>query len=372
MKRVILSVTNDLVTDRRLEKTATLLTNEGYNVLTVGRRYRQSPPLSPRKYQTKRLHLLFKKGFFFYAEYNLRLFFFLLFKKVDILTANDLDTLLPNFLVSKIRKKKILYDSHEYFCGLPELTNRPFVRSVWQSIEKICFPHLPVVITVSQSIAILYDSLYPNRKMKVQVIRNVPTKKGLTITATRTSLDLPVDKKIIIMQGSMNVDRGAEELVRAMLTIENALLLLVGDGDIIPELKQLVVSLELEKKVLFIPRLTPDKLFNYTGLSDIGCSLEKDTNLNYRYCLPNKLFDYLLAQLPIITSDLPEMSNIVKTYEVGLVLEEYSPEAIAHSIKKLIEDEELYKFCKKNTAKVISEFNWEKEGQLLRQLYADL
>ncbi|HHU46580.1 MAG TPA: glycosyltransferase family 4 protein [Bacteroidales bacterium] len=372
MKRVILSVTNDLVTDLRLDKTATLLTNEGYSVLTVGRCYRHSPPLSPRTYQTKRLHLLFKKGFLFYAEYNLRLFFFLLFQKVDILTANDLDTLLPNFLVSKIRRKKILYDSHEYFCGLPELTGRPFVRSVWQSIEKFCFPRLPVVTTVSQSIATLYDKLYPNRKMKVQVIRNVPTKKDLAITETRTSLNLPVDKKIVIMQGSINVDRGAEELIQAMLHVENAVLLIIGDGDVIPELKQLVRSLKLEEKVIFIPRLTPDKLFNYTVLSDIGCSLEKDSNLNYRYCLPNKLFDYLLAQLPVIISDLPEMRNIVETYEVGLILEEYSPVAIANAITKLIEDEELYLFYKNNTAKMTTLFNWEKESQLLRQLYADL
>ncbi|MEG2071276.1 MAG: hypothetical protein RR034_07885, partial [Bacteroidales bacterium] len=130
-KKVILSVTNDLYTDPRVDKVCIFLTKSGFDVTLVGRCYQNSPQLNPRKYKTQRLHLFFKTGVAFYAEFNFRLFWYLLFKKCDILVANDLDTLLPNFLVSKIRKKRIVYDSHEYFCGMLSIANRPRVRKTW-------------------------------------------------------------------------------------------------------------------------------------------------------------------------------------------------------------------------------------------------
>jgi len=95
MKRVILSVTNDLFSDQRVDKVCNSLTKMGFCVKLIGRGYHNSPKLQKRNYQTKRIHLFFRTGPFFYAEYNIRLFLYLLFQKVDILVANDLDTLLP-------------------------------------------------------------------------------------------------------------------------------------------------------------------------------------------------------------------------------------------------------------------------------------
>lgn len=372
MKKVILSVTNDLVTDQRLDKTASCLANAGYEVLTVGRRYNDSPPVPEKKYQTKRLSLFFRKGFCFYAEFNLRLFFFLLFRKVDILVANDLDTLLPNFLVSKIRRKKIVYDSHEYFCGLPELTDRPRVRKVWLRIEKFCFPKLPLVITVSPSIAQLYDAEYPTRTMKVQVIRNVPSSAIISEGGTRTTFGLPEDKRIIVMQGAINIDRGAEELIEAMRFIPNALLLIIGNGDVIPQLKQRVAAEGLGELVRFIPRIAPEQLAAYTALADIGCSLEKDTNCNYRYCLPNKLFDYIRAGIPVVVSDLPEMAAVVRENGVGVVIPEHSPQGIALAVNQLLNDSILYQQCREQCRKSAPKYVWEQECRLLQELYRNL
>ncbi len=105
LKRIIVSVSNDLATDQRIEKICATLQELNYDILLVGRKLKNSLPLY-RNYKTKRIHLFFNKGFLFYAEYNIRLFFLLLFSKKEILLANDLDTLLPNFLVSIIQKKK--------------------------------------------------------------------------------------------------------------------------------------------------------------------------------------------------------------------------------------------------------------------------
>src|SRR5688500_271887 len=105
-----------------------------------------------RSYRTNRFRMFFEKGALFYAWFNVRLFWFLLFRSSDILVANDLDTLLPNYLVSKLKRKKLVYDSHEYFTEVPELISRPKVKAVWEHIERFIFPKLKYVSTVNHSI----------------------------------------------------------------------------------------------------------------------------------------------------------------------------------------------------------------------------
>ena len=368
MQRVIVTVSNDLYSDQRVDKVCNSLVNMGFNVLLVGRKLPNSPPLQPRAYATRRMQLLFKKGFLFYAELNFRLFFFLLFHRCDILVSNDLDTLYPNFLISRLKRKRLVYDSHEYFCGVPELNGRPRVQKFWRRIEKRCFPHLTDVITVCDSIANLYDQEYP-RKEKVNVVRNVPTRQRFPITKSREELGLPTDSKLIVMQGAINRDRGAEELILAMKMIPGAQLLIIGNGDMVPQLKELTKRELLEDRVHFIPRVTPEELANYTALCDLGCSLEKDTNLNYRYCLPNKLFDYIKAGIPCVVSDLPEMAAVVRGSGVGLVVPEHTPEAIAAAINRLLNDNELYESCKVATERAGEQYCWEREEEKLKAIY---
>ena len=171
MKKVILSVTEDLYTDQRMDKMSLFLHKKGFDVTLVGRCYGDSPVLSPRPYKTKRLRLLFRKGFIFYAEYQFRLLLYLLFHKCDLLVSNDLDTLLPNYLVSKWRKKPLVYDSHEYFCGELSVVSKPISYKVWHGIERRIFPKLKTVITVSQSIVDQYEKEYGVRPY---LVRNIP------------------------------------------------------------------------------------------------------------------------------------------------------------------------------------------------------
>ena len=134
-KKVIISVTNDLVSDQRVHKVATSLMKFNYDVLLVGRKLIESLPVN-RYYKTKRMRLIFRRSALFYAAYNFRLFCLLLFRKVDILLSNDLDTLPANYMISKLRNKTLIYDSHEYFTEVPELISRPRTRSFWLKLEK--------------------------------------------------------------------------------------------------------------------------------------------------------------------------------------------------------------------------------------------
>ena len=366
--KVVLSVTNDLYTDPRVDKVCNFLTRNGFDVTLVGRRYGDSAVLAPRAYKMHRMRLLFRKGAFFYAEYNIRLFFYLLFHHFDLFVANDLDTLLPNFLISKLKRKRLVYDSHEYFCGELSIANRPFVRKVWLSIEKFCFPKLKDVITVSQSIVEQYEKEYGIRP---HLVRNIPPRETPPVTETRMSLQLPEDKIIIILQGNgLNEGRGGEELVEAMPFVdEKAVLLIVGNGTMIPQLKERVKELKMEDRVRFVSRVTPEKLFNYTYLADIGIALDRDLSPNLRFSLPNKLFEYIKAGTPMVVSNLIERARIVGQYQVGLIVEDFQPENIAEKINKLVNDRKLYGEMKANCKLAAEDLCWENEEKVLEEIY---
>jgi len=367
VKKVIVSVVNDLVTDQRVDKVCTTLTGMGFDVKLVGRRKKDSPPLPSRKYNLERMHLLFEKGPLFYAEFNLRLFFFLLSEKADLLVSNDLDTLLPNFLTHKLKRIPIVYDSHELFTETPEVIHRPFVKSVWEFIERTIFPKLKDIFTVSDSIAEIFKIKY---NVEVKVVRNVPKASKFKKQRNRKDLDLPDDKKILILQGSgINIQRGAEELVEAMQYLEGYLLLIVGGGDVIDKLKQMTETLNLYEKIRFISRQSPENLYQYTMNADLGLAVDKDSNLNYRYALPNKLFDYIHAGIPVLVSPLVEIKKIVEKYNIGTFIENHEPKSMARKIDKIFSDEAQLNHWKDNLKLAADDLCWENEEEIIKNVY---
>ena len=366
MKRVVLSVINDLVTDQRLDRVCKTLINMGFDVLLVGRKKQNSLPLTNRPYQMHRMKLIFEKGPLFYAEYNFRLFFFLLFHKADLLVANDLDTLLANFLASKVKSIPLVHDSHEYYTETPELVHRKKVQRFWKSIERWIFPKLKTVYTVNGSIATLYENEYGFRP---KIIRNVPFTRSLP-EVSRKEMSLPEDKKIIILQGAgINIQRGAEEMVEAMIYIDDAIFVIIGDGDVVPQLKDQVKEMKLDKKVIFIPKQPLEEVIKYTSLADIGVTLDKDTNINYRYSLPNKLFDYIHAEIPILASPLVEIKKIIDQYDIGMTIEDHNPEHIAKTASIMLNDSRKIKIWKENLKFAAKELCWENEEKKLIKIY---
>lgn len=363
MKRVIVPVINDLSTDQRVARTCSALHEMGFDVLLVGRQKSDSKPLIPRPYRMHRMKLLFEKGALFYAEYNIRLFLLLIFNRVDLIFSNDLDTLLASYLASKIKTVPVIYDSHEIFTETPEVIHRPFVRNTWLMIEKNILPKLDTIITVNESIARFYKDRYGK---EVKVIRNVPFKRQYEIRKSKKDLGLPEDKYIILLQGAgINIHRGAEEATEAMQHIDDAILLIIGGGDVFHSLRKIVRDKHLEKKVIFRDKMPFDELFNYTVLADIGLTIDKDTNINYKFSLPNKLFDYIQAQVPVLASPLPEISRIITKYNIGTFIDDHEPEHIARKISSLLKDREQIKIWKENLKFVSEELIWENEKQIL-------
>ncbi len=358
MKRIVISVINDLATDQRVSKVCDTLQEFGFDVLLIGRILPNSLSIK-RNYKTHRMKLLFNKGFLFYAEYNLRLFFKLLFTKKDVLLSNDLDTLLSNYLISRLQNKKIVYDSHELFTEVPELVNRPKTQKVWRKIENTIVPKLKNCYTVCQSIADYYNSKY---QTDFKVIKNLPIK---SVNLKKKVSDSK--EKVVIYQGALNLGRGIELMIKTMQHLENIKFIIIGDGDITNILKQQVEELNLNSKIEFLGRKHPNELKEITINADLGISFEEDLGLNYRYALPNKIFDYINAEIPILVSDLPEMKRIVEDYSVGEIILERKPEFIAQQIQTILNTDfkDSLKLAKK-------ELNWQSEKEKLKLIFANL
>ncbi|MDP2236120.1 MAG: glycosyltransferase [Bacteroidales bacterium] len=367
MKKAIVSVINDLVTDQRVHKSCLALKKSGFEVLLVGRKMRKSPDLQVRPYACKRMKLIFEQGPLFYAEFNLRLFFFLLLKRANLYLSNDLDTLLPNFLISRMKRKPLVFDSHEYFTGTPELADRAFVRKTWKAIEAFIVPRLTEMITVNDSIAGLF---YDEYSIKAKVVRNIPQRFHTIEKPDRSELGIPENKKILVLQGSgINIQRGAEELVQAMALLPDFHLMVIGGGDVINQLQKLTASLEISERVRFLPRMQYAEMMAYTLNADLGITLDKDTNINYRFSLPNKLFDYIQAGIPVLASPLPEIKKIILAYDIGSFIVNHKPENIANAIKDAFSNAERFEKWKANTKKASQELSWEKEEKILLNIY---
>lgn len=320
-------------------------------------------PVEQDLYRVVRLSPLVQKGFLFYSIFNIRLFLYLLFHRFAGITANDLDTLLPCFLVSKIKGIPLVYDSHEFFTELPELVDRPFVRGVWKHLERWLVPHVLYASTVSRPVAEAYKDLYG---IHMKVIRNLPWYKQKEEVTPKS---INPAKQTVIYQGCINMGRGLETMVRAMRFLEDVNFVIVGDGYYRKEIEKLVQQENLQDRVCFTGRVLPPVLSELTAGADIGISLEEPIGLNYMYALPNKLFDYIQARIPVLTSCFPAMKEIVEKYHIGFTIQNPDPQTLAGILKIMLKEKSLRAAWKEGLEKAASELCWEQEVPLLLELY---
>ena len=368
-QRIISSVTSDLVSDQRVHRVCSTLYHQSYDVILIGRKKRNSLSIPGREYKTRRLVLPAEKGALFYACFNLVLFIRLLFSRADLLISNDLDSLPANALVSRLRGIPLLYDSHEFFTEVPELIDRPAIRNIWLWLEKFFIGWPSAWMTVSASIAKAYNERYG---IEMEIVRNFPEIRD-------AEGEIPEDKKIekngrrlIIYQGSVNVDRGLAEMMDAMEDLPDFELLICGDGDVYGELQQKKKSLPSGERIRFTGRIALEELHYYTAQADLGISIEKLRGLSYSFALPNKVFDYLQAGLPVLVSALPEVMNLNDDYHFAQVIKKVEPQSIVNAVKDLFGQGGRILELRQKAQLAAKELNWDAEKNKVLKLVRGL
>ena len=313
-RRIIMAVTNDLLTDQRVDRSCRALREAGYDVTLIGRRLPESAKLEEREYRCVRMRLLFRRSAWFYAEYNLRLLLRLLVTPADAFYANDSDTLLACCWAARLRKKKLLFDAHELFPDVPELVDKPRVRRVWQWVERICIPRVDAAFTVSQSVADEYLRRYG---VVMTVVRNLPERARLEPIASSPKCG----PYVLLYQGAVNVGRGVRELIDVMRLLPQCRLEVIGDGDLLEELRAYTATLPWANHIDLYGRMLPKDLHKITSSMSLGVCLLEDPGESYRCALPNRVGDFAQAGVPLLATGFVEIRRVLEKYGIGAVTE---------------------------------------------------
>ncbi|MCC6290436.1 MAG: glycosyltransferase [Chitinophagaceae bacterium] len=280
---------------------------------------------------------------------------------MDAICAIDLDTIIPCYFISRLKKVKRIYDAHELFTEMKEIVTRPPIQKFWLDIERKFVPRFPVAYTVSHTIANEFKKRYG---AWFDVIRNMPYLIN-DVSAT----NIPQHKNILY-QGAVNQARGFESLIPAMQAIE-AQLYIYGDGNFMPRLKSLIKAYAVEQKVFLMGMKTPEELKEITANAYIGINLVENIGLNQYYSLANKFFDYIQAGIPQITMRFPEYENINNEYEVAVLIDDLTAKTIADAYTKLC-DNDFYNRLKQNCLEAGKVYNWQNEEKKLISIYNKL
>jgi glycosyltransferase involved in cell wall biosynthesis len=378
-KHICIVLMDDPVYKQSSLRVADALARAGYAVTMIGRRLghgfesnpghtrSMGPGLTSRQdpenpVRRVRFACLFQKGKASYAEMNIRIFFYLLLHRVDMVCAVNLDTILPCYLVSVLKDIPRLYDARELFTEMAEVVARPRVRKAWLWVERTMVPRFPRGYAVCLSIA---EELQRRYGVRYAVIRN------MTVLDERHNPgSSPLEQPYLLYQGAVNHGRGLDALMGSMRHIDLPLVI-CGTGNYMTQAMELVRRYGLQEKVLFTGQLKPEELRRYTDHAYIGINLVEREGFNQYYSLPNKLFDYIHSGVPQVTMDYPEYRRIQDEIEVAVLIPDVTEEQIVQSIRRLHEDTELYKRLKGHCLEARKRFNWQAEERKLfeRKLY---
>jgi glycosyltransferase involved in cell wall biosynthesis len=360
MAKIICTVTNDLVYDQRMIRICNAL-SKNYEVELIGRLKKDSPQLISQSFQQKRLKIWAQSGKWFYVEYNIRLFLYLLFAPCTVICAIDLDTILPVLWASKLKKVKRVYDAHELFCEMEEIVNRPKIYRLWKKIEQYAVPKFKHGYTIGKYYAAEFKLMYD---VTYELVRNATLfKDGIKQTA-------PFDS-YILYQGAVNEGRCFEYLIPAMQMV-NSKLILCGDGNYFDQTKALIEKCQLEHKVVMKGYVAPQDLKNYTNNASIGITLFSDTGKSNYLSLANRFFDYMHSGVPQIALNYPEYNAINAEFEIAVLIDEPSSVNIANAINDLLNNQDKHEQLSTNALKCSKKYCWQEEEKSLLNFYSQL
>ena len=304
-----------------------------------------------------------------FIHYNLHLFFLLWHIRTDILHAHDLWVLPAAALIAAFKKRKLVYDAHEYYAGLMIFKKRPVRKLVWLFMESLLVKYIDALLTVSEPLAEKYRQRYPNIS-DYRVIRNLPFREQPSL---KQAMSFPRPfKHMLVYHGHLKPGRGLENLIRAMAHVENTGLVIIGGGELLERIRRLVCELDVSEKVIINDYVSLESIISTSAQADIGVVLFEKTSTNYSYALPNKFFEYIMAGLPVLTSDIETLSGYVQKYDLGRTVDPSDPRLIGKTILEMTGDPEALQKWRKNAHKASEDLNWDREAEKLLKIYEKL
>jgi glycosyltransferase involved in cell wall biosynthesis len=347
-----------------MQRICSTLATHGLEVTLVGRKMKNSITLTDQTFKQKRLYCFFQNGFAFYAEYNFRLFFYLLLKQADLFYAVDLDTILPHYFASAIKGKKRIYDAHELFTEQKEIVTRPAVHKFWMVIERFAVPKFKNGYTVN---IFIKDELKRRYNVEYSIIRNLPKHYLLFPSPQGEGLGV----RFIIYQGAVNEGRSFETLIPAMKQVD-ASLKIYGKGNFFEQTKKLISKNKLEDKIELAGYVIPTQLKQLTQQAYFGLTLFEKTGLNQYYSLSNRFFDYIMAGIPQVCVNYPEYKTINDQYNVALMIDNTDEQTIADALNRLLHDKTLYEQLMQNCVIAREQLNWQEEEKKLMTFFREI
>jgi glycogen synthase len=297
-----------------------------------------------------------------FAKHGIRL-------RADVYHAHDLDTLLGAYLAAVLTRGHLVYDFHELYTEQFSSGVKTWIWYAWyRLLERVLAKRADLRLTVCDSLGDWFTQQY--RTNSVLTVRNVPVFHEPTSAGRRRRSET---ERVILYHGLYFKNRGLEQLIEAVPYLKRGHVVLRGYGSLEPELRELVRQRHLEHRVTFAPPVGVTDLVKNATHADIGVGAFVPLALNTKFALPNKLFEYMMAGLAVVATDLPEMRKVILGHQIGRVCKPDDPEDLAKALNELLENDDLLEQMKRN-ALVASQtvFNWNVEEQVFLKAYESL
>lgn len=359
-KKAVITFLGNALFDTRVMNLYSSLKERDIDVTVVCFDYRRSGVTSDNK--DFRIYSIPKGGnsLFFYVKFALLLTANLTVKKYDYYFAEDIFTLPFSQLFAGLYNSKLIYDSRELYPFLAGLRKKSTNQKIISYLERrYIYKADNVMVTGEMDGEFLSE--YYNLK-NILLLRNLPKRVKKTEPVNlRKDLNIPAKDLLIVYQGVLLEGRGIEILIKAVKHFDDVHLIILGDGEFKSKFESLAIELNVEMRVHFLGMLTQDKLLNYTAAADLGAALIENLSKSYYFALPNKLFEYIMAEVPVVVSNLPQMKKVVEDYKVGFVMMEWEVEALVELLGKIKENKDQLRDMKRNASKASQKLNWERE-----------
>lgn len=298
----------------------------------------------------------------------LNMIYYGLKKKYDIYHSNDLNTLPQGYICSRLRRAKLLYDSHEVQTSRTGYTKRAYY------IEKFFINKIDGMIMTTKTRADYVADLYKIRTP--YIIHNYPFNTGDESIKNKYDvhkiLNIPKEEPILLYQGGIQVGRGLDKIVDAVPMFKRGITVFIGDGKIKEELKAKVKEKGIEHKVRFLNKVPVNELMYYTADAYLGFQVLNNVCFNHYSALSNKLFEYIMSEIPVVACDFPEIKRIVEGEEAGICIDSHNPDEIAKAVNKMLDDEELHNKFKRNCKYIKTKYNWDNEKKNFVNIYENI